>query len=137
MVSLEQVKLLETKVIKTIEYVRKISEENALLKEKLDSYQQRTDELEAQIKQFKEDQDLIEDGILSALDRLNQFEDTFDNQNLQEKSPDIFVNGPEESTPPPMNDTSDDSKSSNFEAPNNPEDSQTEPKSLNSELDIF
>ena len=79
MVSLEQVKLLEAKVVKTIEYVKKISGENTLLREKLNSYQQRTDELEALLKLFEEDQSRIEDGILSALDRLNQFEDTLDN----------------------------------------------------------
>ena len=91
MVSLEQVKLLETKVIKTIEYVRKIGEENKLLKEKLNSYQHRNDELETQISQFKEDQSRIEDGILSALDRLNQFEDALDKKVFQETpdSPDL------------------------------------------------
>ena len=75
MVSLEQIKLLESKVTRTIDYVNKVTEENKRLKEKLDSYQVRIDELEILILQFKEDQSRIEDGILSALDRLNQFED--------------------------------------------------------------
>lgn len=75
MISLEQVKLLEAKVSRTIDYVKKVTEENVLLKGKLDSYQQRIDELEVLILRFKEDQSRIEDGILSALDRLNQFED--------------------------------------------------------------
>ncbi|MDR1099521.1 MAG: cell division protein ZapB [Treponema sp.] len=78
MVSLEQVKLLETKVAKTIEYVERVTGENAVLQEKLDSYQQRIDELEVLVRRFKEDQGRIEDGILSALDRLNQFEDAIE-----------------------------------------------------------
>jgi peptidoglycan hydrolase CwlO-like protein len=75
MVSLEQVKLLETKIAKAIDYVERVTGENALLQGKLESYQKRIDELEVLVRQFKEDQGRIEDGILSALDKLNQFED--------------------------------------------------------------
>jgi len=78
MISLEQVKLLESKVDKAIDYVKKVTEENSRLKGKLDSYQKRIDELEILIRQFKEEQSRIEDGILSALDRLNQFEDALE-----------------------------------------------------------
>ena len=78
MVSLEQVKLLESKVTKAIDYVKKVTEENSSLKGKLDSYQKRIEELEVLIQQFKEEQGRIEDGILSALDRLNQFEDALE-----------------------------------------------------------
>jgi len=78
MISLEQVKLLESKVTRTIEYVRKVTGENAQLKGKLDSYQRKIDELEVLIQRFKDDQNRIEDGILSALDRLNQFEDALE-----------------------------------------------------------
>ena len=80
MVSLEQVKQLETKVTKVIDYLKKATEEKAHLKEKLDSYQKRIDELEVLVQRFKEDQSRIEDGILSALDRLNQFEDALENR---------------------------------------------------------
>jgi chromosome segregation ATPase len=80
MVSLEQIKLLESKVSKTIEYVKKVTDENRQLKEKLDSYQKRIEELEGLVLQFKEDQSRIEDGILSALDRLNQFEDALESK---------------------------------------------------------
>jgi nucleoid-associated protein YgaU len=78
MVSLEQVKLLETKVARAISYVERVSGENSALQEKLDSYQRRIDELEVLVQRFKEDQGRIEDGILSALDRLNQFEDAIE-----------------------------------------------------------
>jgi len=80
MVSLEQVKLLESKVTNTIEYVKKVTAENTKLKEKLDSYQKRIEELEVLVQQFKENQGRIEDGILSALDRLNQFEDALESK---------------------------------------------------------
>jgi predicted nuclease with TOPRIM domain len=80
MVSLEQVKLLESRVTNTIEYIKKITGENTKLKEKLDSYQKRIEELEVLVQQFKENQGKIEDGILSALDRLNQFEDALESK---------------------------------------------------------
>jgi chromosome segregation ATPase len=78
MVSLEQVKLLESKVTRTIEYVKKVTAENSQLREKLGSCQKKIDELEVLIQRFKDDQNRIEDGILSALDRLNQFEDALE-----------------------------------------------------------
>lgn len=75
MISLEQVRLLETKVTRVIDYVKKVTEENSRLKEKLDSCQKRIDELEVLVQAFKDDQGRIEDGILAALDQLNQVED--------------------------------------------------------------
>jgi chromosome segregation ATPase len=92
MINLEQIKLLETKVSQTIDYVERLSGENAALRQqeaelrqqetelnkKLTSYQKRIDELEILIVRFKEDQSRIEDGILSALNRLNQFEEAIE-----------------------------------------------------------
>jgi FtsZ-binding cell division protein ZapB len=78
MVSIEQVRLLESRVIKAIDYVDLVNEENTLLKGKLGDCQKRIEELEVLIQRFKEDQSKIEDGILSALDRLNKFEDDMD-----------------------------------------------------------
>ncbi|MDR0998872.1 MAG: cell division protein ZapB [Treponema sp.] len=78
MITLEQVKLLESKAVRAIEYVERVSRENAQLQGKLDSYQRRIDELEVIIRQFKEDQGRIEEGVLAALDRLNQFEDAIE-----------------------------------------------------------
>ena len=80
MVSLEQVRLLDTKVSRAIDYVKKVTEENTRLEGKLNAYQKRIDELEVLIQQFKEEQSRIEDGILSALDRLNQFEDAVESK---------------------------------------------------------
>jgi len=91
MLSLEQVQLLEDKVAKAIEFVKRVSAENAALSSeraslitKLEANQKRLDELELLVMRFKEDQGRIEDGIIAALDRLSQFEEAFEN-GLQEK----------------------------------------------------
>jgi FtsZ-binding cell division protein ZapB len=85
MINLEQVKLLETKVAKAIDYIEHLTGENAAhlqktaeLQAKVDSYQGRIGELEVLIMGFKEDQSRIEDSILAALDRLNQFEEAIE-----------------------------------------------------------
>jgi predicted nuclease with TOPRIM domain len=101
MLNLEQVKLLETKVARAIEYVEQTAGEKAQwlqreaallrneaeLRAKLESCQKRIDELEVLVMRFKEDQSRIEDGILSALDRLSQFEDAVA-QSLSAPKPD-------------------------------------------------
>ena len=81
MINLEQVKLLEAKVAKAIEFVERLAKENAVLRRqeaelqaRLGSYQKRIDELEVLVVGFKDDQGRIEEGILAALDRLSQFE---------------------------------------------------------------
>jgi hypothetical protein len=85
MINLEQIKLLETKVGKTIDYVERLSGENAALRrqeselnKKLFFFFKRINELEILIVHFKEDQGRIEDWILSALNRLNQFEEAIE-----------------------------------------------------------
>ncbi|MDR1837738.1 MAG: cell division protein ZapB [Treponema sp.] len=91
MISLEQVQQLEAKIAKAIEYVQRVTAENAVLvsereglQTKLDANQKRIDELEVLVMRFKEDQGRIEDGIIAALDRLSQFEEAFENS-LKEK----------------------------------------------------
>jgi len=91
MINLEQVKLLESKVSKTIDFLDRISKENAALvqreaelQEKLEASQKRIEELEVLISGFKEEQSRVEDGILAALDRLSQFEEAIE-KSLTEK----------------------------------------------------
>jgi predicted nuclease with TOPRIM domain len=105
MISLEQVQLLEAKVAKAIEYVEKVTAENAALtseraglQAKLNANQKRIDELEVHVMRFKEDQGRIEDGIISALDRLSQFEEAFENS-LKEKVSHKKPAKPREKTP--------------------------------------
>jgi len=85
MINLEQVKLLETKVAKALDYIEQLARENAGLvkneseqQAKLETYQKRIDELEDLVMRLKEDQGRIEDSILAALDRLNQFEEAIE-----------------------------------------------------------
>jgi hypothetical protein len=85
MINLEQVKLLEKKVAKAVDYVERVTKDNAALLQKeaelqgrLEFYQKRIDELEVLIMRFKEDQGQIEDGILAALDKLNRFEEAME-----------------------------------------------------------
>jgi hypothetical protein len=78
MVSLEQVKLLETRIDRAIDYVEKVTAENTAFREKLDDYQKRIDELEVLVRRFRDDQGRIEDGILAALDKLDKFEDALE-----------------------------------------------------------
>jgi chromosome segregation ATPase len=102
MITLEQVKLLESKAARAIEYVERVSRENAQLQGKLDSYQKRIDELEVVIRQFKEDQGRIEEGVLAALDRLNQFEDAIERSlSPESKSPKKTVQAPDPVSPEP------------------------------------
>jgi peptidoglycan hydrolase CwlO-like protein len=97
MISLEQVRLLETKVARVIDYVKRVAEENSRLKEKLDSCQKRVDELEVLVQAFKDDQSRIEDGILAALDQLNQVEDAIGSAS----SPGTETAAPKETPAPP------------------------------------
>jgi FtsZ-binding cell division protein ZapB len=75
MVTLEQVRQLETKIGKAIDYVHRVNGENARLRGELDGSQKRIAELEETVQRFREEQGRIEEGILAALDRLDQFED--------------------------------------------------------------
>jgi TolA-binding protein len=99
MINLEQVKLLELKVAKAIDYIERMTAENAAtadlvkritaenaalqqreaeLQARMESYQKRIDDFEILIMRFKEDQGQIEDGILSVLDKLSQFEEAME-----------------------------------------------------------
>ena len=85
MINLEQVRLLETKVAKTIDYIERLTGDNSALQQqetelraKLGSYQKRIDELEVLITRFKEDQNQIEDTFFATLDRLSKFEDAME-----------------------------------------------------------
>ncbi|MCL2130728.1 MAG: cell division protein ZapB, partial [Treponema sp.] len=98
---------LESRVSGAINYLKKVNDEKNELKEKLDSYQKRINELELLIDRFKDDQSRIEEGILSALDRLNQFEDALEGKFPKEEphvenieKPDEPVKEPDSDPPP-------------------------------------
>ena len=143
MISLEQVKLLESKVTKAIDYVKTVTEENFRLKGKLDSYQKRIDELEVLIQQFKEEQGKIEDGILSALDRLNQFEDALESTlakgELRGETKEAKKDSPVQAQGAPKKDDREEkTASSSTKKPDPPrEPEQSEDLKSGEELDIF
>jgi chromosome segregation ATPase len=78
MLTLEHIKLLETKIAQTVDYIDRLTGENASLRKKLYANQKRIDELEGVVSRFKEEQGRFEDVILSALDRLSQFENAIE-----------------------------------------------------------
>ena len=71
MVTLEQIKLLEAKITRAINFVNQVTEENNQLKK-------RNDELEGIITALREEKTRVEEGIVSALGKLNQFEDAIE-----------------------------------------------------------
>jgi chromosome segregation ATPase len=75
MITLEQIQTLDEKVTAAVQVIRSLKVENASLQEKLDQYQNRIDELEVLINTFKKDQGKIEQGIINALEQLNELED--------------------------------------------------------------
>ncbi|MDR2398072.1 MAG: cell division protein ZapB [Spirochaetaceae bacterium] len=99
--TLEHVKLLETKVISTLDFVKRLSDENSQLKEELQNQKKHVEELKEVVQAFKEDHALIEEGILSALNRLNQFEDAME-EALTAPEPEAL--GKEENESPPHQD---------------------------------
>jgi hypothetical protein len=84
MITLEQVKLLESKVVKAIDLVKKLSGENLSLKAQLEAQEKRAAEIEGQNRRLKAEQSRIEEGILLTLEKLNQFEDAVE-QSLKGK----------------------------------------------------
>jgi uncharacterized phage infection (PIP) family protein YhgE len=78
MVTLEQIKLLESKIVKAIGVVNQLTEENVRLKKRNDEMKERNGELEELVERLKDEKSKVEAGIVSALDRLNQFEDAIE-----------------------------------------------------------
>ena len=71
MVTLEQIKLLETKITRAINFIDEVTEENSRFKKRID-------ELEGIISALREEKSRVEEGIVSALGKLNQFEDAIE-----------------------------------------------------------
>lgn len=76
MLTLDQVKKLENHVDKAVGTIQSLTTENTTLRNQLTNLQQRVLELEQLVQGFKDDQGRIEEGILSALNKLSAFEDS-------------------------------------------------------------
>jgi hypothetical protein len=108
MVSLEKVKLLESKVIRALDYIDQVTKENALLRENLEVYQKRIDGLEVVVQNFKEEQSQIEEGIVSALNRLSRFEADIEKSLALEKTQKDPVPQPEAKDTPELSEGKED-----------------------------
>lgn len=76
MITIDQIQKLDEKVQAVVERMAALKSENTALKGKLDQYQKRIGELEVMIDRFKQDQTQIEEGIVRALEKLDQLEDS-------------------------------------------------------------
>lgn len=84
MISLDQVHLLEQKVEIAISRITTLNREKAALVERCNKLENQNGELRTQLSAFEQDQGRIEKGILSALDRLANMENTILNAGLDQ-----------------------------------------------------
>ena len=75
MISLEQIRLLEARIIKAVELIRTLKDENKTLRRAVNAAQTRMRELEKLVGDFKSDQQEIESCILRALENLDRLEE--------------------------------------------------------------
>jgi peptidoglycan hydrolase CwlO-like protein len=75
MISLEQIRLLEARIIKAVELIRSLKDENKTLRRAVNAAQTRMHELEKLVGDFKSDQQEIEQCILRALENLDRLEE--------------------------------------------------------------
>jgi chemotaxis protein histidine kinase CheA len=76
MITLEQIRLLESKITRAIELIRILKEENGALRRGLESAQKRMKELETLVDGFKTDQREIESVIVRTLHNLDELEES-------------------------------------------------------------
>ena len=143
MISLEQIKQLETRVHSAVARIRSLTAENTTLKESLSSYEGRIDELEKMVSAFKSDQQEIEAGIIAALSQLDGLEDV-----VADPAADASVADPENRDEPQSGtstedtmaeDTARDTVDSESDAPEptSPDGEPAESEEEEPELDIF
>jgi len=75
MISLEQIRLLESKITRALELIHVLKEENSTLRKGLESAQKRMKELESLVDGFKTDQSEIETVIVRTLHTLDELEE--------------------------------------------------------------
>jgi hypothetical protein len=76
MITLEQIRLLESKITRAIDLIRTLKEENSTLRKGLESTQKRMRELETLVDGFKTDQKEIESVIVRTLHNLDELEES-------------------------------------------------------------
>jgi hypothetical protein len=76
MITLEQIRLLDSKITRAIELIRVLKDENGTLRKGLESAQKRMKELETLVDGFKADQREIETVIVRTLRNLDDLEES-------------------------------------------------------------
>jgi hypothetical protein len=76
MITLEQIRLLESKITRALELIRVLKDENSTLRKGLESAQRRMRELETLVDGFKTDQKEIESVIVRTLHNLDELEES-------------------------------------------------------------
>jgi chromosome segregation ATPase len=76
MISLQQIKELEQRVLKAVEVINSLRDENTSLRGKLEKYENKVRELENLVESFKKEQQQIESGILDTIRKLDLLEDS-------------------------------------------------------------
>ena len=84
MISLEQIRLLESKITRAIELIHVLKDENSTLRRGLESAQKRMKELESLVDGFKTDQGEIETVIVRALHTLDELEEGHRPRNMKQ-----------------------------------------------------
>ena len=74
MINLTQIQSLEKKVIKAVDLIRRLREENIALHSRLESTEAKIHDLETSVHTYKKDQSAIERGILNVLSKLDKLE---------------------------------------------------------------
>ena len=113
MIQLKHIKELDNKIRSALALIRTLRSENTKLRGELDRYQDRIDEMEALIQDFRQEQGAIEEGILRALKELDSLEDVItdvesdaSDDTSEEASQDIsHVTSHDEATPAPDSET--------------------------------
>jgi len=93
MLSLEQIKRLENRVYKAVELLKAMKEDNNILKSELKSANERVEELEQIISDYRNNQLEIEQGIVKAiqqLDDLDSIDDDFSQFSKESVSPAVI-----------------------------------------------
>ncbi len=86
MITLEQIRLLESRITRAIDLIRVLKDENSTLRRGLESAQKRMKELEALVEGFKTDQQEIESVILRTLHTLDELEEGASAMRRQERT---------------------------------------------------
>ena len=87
MLSLEQIKRLESRVYKAVELLKAMKEDNNILKSELKSANERVEELEQIISDYRNNQLEIEQGIVKAIQQLDDLDSIDDNLSESSKEP--------------------------------------------------